>query len=181
MEENKQKFALWAYPDTLEAVEKQYRQDNCRSKSEFIEKAVHFYVGYICSADKSDYLPHIVVSTMQGTMDAFEDRIAGLLFKMAVELSMLLHVTAATNEIDEETLSRLRGMCVAEVKRLRGSVRMEDAVKYQNGDEARYTRSRSRASDLHAHQSGECCLFSPHPRQRTDILAAGNAGDVQHP
>ena len=92
---------------------------------------------YICSADKSDYLPHIVVSTMQGTMDAFEDRIAGLLFKMAVELSMLLHVTAATNEIDEETLSRLRGMCVAEVKRLRGSVRMEDAVKYQNGDEAR--------------------------------------------
>ena len=36
-----------------------------------------------------------------------------------------------------ETLSRLRGMCVAEVKRLRGSVRMEDAVKYQNGDEAR--------------------------------------------
>lgn len=59
MEENKQKFALWAYPDTLEAVEKQYRQDNCRSKSEFIEKAVHFYVGYICSADKSDYLPHI--------------------------------------------------------------------------------------------------------------------------
>ena len=137
MEENKQKFAFWAYPDTLEAVEKQYRQDNCRSKSEFIEKAVHFYVGYICSADKSDYLPHIVVSTMQGTMDAFEDRIAGLLFKMAVELSMLLHVTAATNEIDEETLSRLRGMCVAEVKRLRGSVRMEDAVKYQNGDEAR--------------------------------------------
>ena len=42
MEENKQKFALWAYPDTLEAVEKKYRQENCRSKSEFIEKAVHF-------------------------------------------------------------------------------------------------------------------------------------------
>lgn len=110
MEENKQKFALWAYPDTLNAVEKLYRQDNCRSKSEFIEKALHFYIGYICSADKSDYLPHIVVSTMQGTMDAFEDRIAGLLFKMAVELSMLLHVTAAANEIDEDTLSRLRGI-----------------------------------------------------------------------
>lgn len=72
---------------------------------------------------------------MQGTMDAFEDRMATLLFKIAVELSMLLHVTAATNEIDAETLSRLRGMCVAEVKLLRGSVRMEDAVKYQSGDE----------------------------------------------
>ena len=60
---------------------------------------------------------------------------ATLLFKIAVELSMILHVTAATNQIDEDTLSRLRGMCVAEVKRLRGAVRLENAVKFQNGDE----------------------------------------------
>lgn len=57
-----------------------------------------------------------------------------LLFKMAVELSMLLHVTAATNEIDTDTLSRLRGLCVDEVKRLRGSMRLGDAVKFQSGD-----------------------------------------------
>lgn len=48
---------------------------------------------------------------------------------------MMLHVTAATNEIDLDTLSRLRGLCVEEVKRLRGAVRLEDAVKFQNGDE----------------------------------------------
>lgn len=39
---------------------------------------------------------------------------------------------------------------------------------------------RSRTSDIHAYQSGERRLFSPHPRQGTDILAAGNAGDIQH-
>lgn len=58
-----------------------------------------------------------------------------LLFKLAVELSMMLHVTAANNEIDEDTLSRLRGMCVEEVKRLHGSVSMENAVKFQKGSE----------------------------------------------
>jgi hypothetical protein len=47
---------------------------------------------------------------------------------------MVLHVTAATNQIDEDTLARLRGMCVDEVKRLRGSVRLENAVKFQNGE-----------------------------------------------
>ena len=46
---------------------------------------------------------------------------------------MLLHVTAATNEIDEATLSRLRGMCVDEVKRLHGNVSFEDAVRFQKG------------------------------------------------
>ena len=40
MFENKKKFALWMYPDTLEKVEKIYREDNCGSRSEFIEKAV---------------------------------------------------------------------------------------------------------------------------------------------
>ena len=58
---------------------------------------------------------------------------ASLLFKIAVELCMVLHVTAAANQIDEDTLSRLRGLCVEEVKRLRGAVRLEDAVRFQNG------------------------------------------------
>ena len=33
------------------------------------------------------------------SLDSFENRMAGLLFKMAVELSMMLHVTAANSEI----------------------------------------------------------------------------------
>ena len=84
--------------------------------------------------EKKQYLPNVVVSTMQGSLDAFEGRMATLLFKIAVELCMMLHVTAATNEIDTDTLSRLRGLCVEEVKRLRGAVRLEDAVKFQNGE-----------------------------------------------
>ena len=51
MFENKKKFPLWAYPDTLEKVEELYREDNCRSQSEFIEKAVNFYIGYLTSID----------------------------------------------------------------------------------------------------------------------------------
>ena len=58
---------------------------------------------------------------------------ASLLFKLAVEIAMTLHVTAATNEIDQEEMSRLRGMCVNEVKKLNGKVSFEDAVKKQKG------------------------------------------------
>ena len=72
---------------------------------------------------------------MQGSLDSLEDRMASLLFKITVELCMVLHVTAAANQIDENTLSRLRGLCVEEVKRLRGAVHLEDAVRFQNGDD----------------------------------------------
>lgn len=45
--QNKVKFALWAYPETLKDVEVHYKHDNCKSQSEFIEKAIKFYIGYL--------------------------------------------------------------------------------------------------------------------------------------
>ena len=130
---DKQKFALWVYPETLDKVEKNYREDDCKSRSEFIEKAILFYAGYLTSNDYRGYFPNVIVSTIKGSLDSLENRMASLLFKMAVELSMVLHVTAAGSDIDNASLSRLRGLCVEEVKRLHGSVSMEDAVKFQKG------------------------------------------------
>ena len=65
----------------------------------------------------------------------FENRISSLLFKNAVELAMMMHITAANFRIDQDTLSRLRGKCVNDVKRLNGRIDFEDAVKYQKGDD----------------------------------------------
>ena len=132
--EKKIRIPLWIYPSVEEKIQKKYEADNCKSPSEFIEKAILFYCGYLASEEDRQYLPSVLVSTMQGSLDSFEDRMATLLFKIAVELSMMLHVTAAANEIDEDTLTRLRGLCVEEVKRLRGSVRLDDAVRFQNGE-----------------------------------------------
>ena len=132
--EKKIRIPLWIYPSTEEKISKNYEGDNCKSPSEFIEKAILFYCGYLASKEYKQYLPNVLVSTMQGSLDSFEDRMATLLFKIAVELCMMLHVTAAANEIDSDTFSQLRGLCVEEVKRLRGSVRLDDAVRFQNGD-----------------------------------------------
>ena len=130
---DKNKFALWMYPETLERVEKLYREDGCKSRSEFIEKAINFYCGYLTAENYREYFPSVIVSTVKGSLDSFENRMASLLFKTAVELSMMLHMTAANYDIDEEMLSRLRGMCVKEVKRLHGTVSLDDAVKFQKG------------------------------------------------
>ena len=132
--EKKIRIPLWIYPSVEEKIQKNFEVDNCKSPSEFIEKAILFYCGYLASEEYRQYLPNVLVSTMQGSLDSFEDRMATLLFKIAVELSMMLHVTAAANEIDEDTLTRLRCLCVEEVKRLRGSVRLDDAVRFQNGE-----------------------------------------------
>lgn len=133
MEENKKKFALWIHPSAMEKVERLYQLDNCRSKSEFIEKAINFYCGYLTAENYKEYFPEVIVSTVQGAFDSFENRMASLMFKYAVELAMMMHVTAASFRVDEDTLSRLRGKCVNDVKRLNGRITFDDAVKYQKG------------------------------------------------
>ena len=133
MDENKKKFALWIHPSTIEKVDRLYQLDNCRSKSEFIEKAVLFYAGYVSAEDCHEYFPEAIVSTIQGSLDLFENRMASLLFKYAVELAMTMHVTAANFRVDEDTLSRLRGKCVNEVRSLNGKISFDDAVRYQKG------------------------------------------------
>lgn len=133
MFENKKKFALWMYPDTLEKVEKIYQQDNCDSRSEFIEKAVNFYIGYLTSEDKDGYLPSVVTSTLKAIVAESDNRTSRMLFKIAVELAVLQNVVAATNEIDEVSLNRLHGECAKEVKRLNGSLSFTDTIDWQKG------------------------------------------------
>ncbi len=57
MVRDKQKFALWLTPETNQKIEGHYRGDNCKSQSEFTEKAVKFYCGYLDTEGADDYLP----------------------------------------------------------------------------------------------------------------------------
>ena len=60
-------------------------------------------------------------------------RLGRILFKIAVELAILQNIVAATNEIDDVSLKRLRGECVKEVMRLKGSLDFDDALDWQKG------------------------------------------------
>jgi metal-responsive CopG/Arc/MetJ family transcriptional regulator len=78
-EENKNKFALWIYPDTQKRVDQLYKSDNCKSRSEFIEKAIKFYCGYISAENALEFLPTSITSAVSGAVQSSENRMARLL------------------------------------------------------------------------------------------------------
>lgn len=47
MPREKIKFAMRIKPETQELVKELAVKDNCQSQNEFIEKAIHFYAGYL--------------------------------------------------------------------------------------------------------------------------------------
>lgn len=132
---NKQKFALWAYPNTLEKVDKAYEGDNCKSKSEFIEKAINFYLGFLKQDDNINYLSPRITSSVDAVVHGTEQRINRNLFKIAVELGKLSHMLAAANDVDEDTLQELHEMCLDEVRHINGCISFNSAVRFQNDRE----------------------------------------------
>ena len=131
--EIKRRFQLWVKPSTLELVGRYMEDDNCSSQSEFIEKAVLFYTGYLSAKENKTYLPNIVTSTLKGIVAESDSKQSRLLFKLAVEMAMMMNLLAASQEVDKVSLERLRGECVKEVKRLNGSFSFEDALDWQKG------------------------------------------------
>ena len=129
--EGKRKFALYIRESTLAEVRKWYPLDDCTSQSEFIEKAIQFYIGFISSQNGSDYLPKIIISTLKGIVNESDNRIGRILFKMAVEQAITMNVVAATCGISREQLDKLRATCVSQVKRTNGSYSFEDAYDLQ--------------------------------------------------
>ena len=95
MEENKKNYALWLYPETVRRMDSSLELANCQSRSEFVEKALHFYMGYLVTDDTTEYLSKALLTSIQGMLDANDDRIRSLLFKLCVETNMMMHVIAA--------------------------------------------------------------------------------------
>ena len=127
----KEKMAVYFQPETMRKVEQEYKEDNCSSKTEFIENAVKFYIGYLRQQEEVNYLSPMITETVKAQIKGTEQRLARLLFKVAVELGKLSHMTAAMNDVDGETLEKLHGMCVNEVRKINGIIDYEDAVYYQ--------------------------------------------------
>ena len=130
----KRKFALWIRPSLLEEVDSLYESDNCASRSEFMEKALQFYIGYLTCNHAQDYLAHVIPATVKGIVDESSNRMGRLLFKMAVEQAVISNILAAVCEVNQQELKRLRGQCVQEIKRTNGMISFEQALDWQRGN-----------------------------------------------
>jgi hypothetical protein len=131
--EDRVRFPLRMAPDTANMVKAYMMRARVGSQNEFIEKAIRWYCGYLAGKDGAKILSDSVVKTIRGALDDNENQISRLLFKLAVELSLTMHVVAADKGVGDIPLSKLRGKCVEDVKRTLGSVNMEKINEYQNG------------------------------------------------
>ena len=128
----KERLSIYLYPETLEKVKELYRRDDCRTQSQFIEKALRFYITRLVSGENESYLPTAMLSTMKNIVAESENKISQTFFKVAVELAMVHNCFAYSHQdITAENLARLRESVEHEVKCTNGMLTLEEAVEWQ--------------------------------------------------
>ena len=130
-EENKKRTAVWLTPGVIRRMDGWLEEDNCKTRSEFIEKALRFYMGYPATEDTSEYLSRALADTLRGTLADNENRLRTLLFKLCVEVNMMGHTVAAHFRADPVNRRELRAYAVDEVLRTNGKISFDDALDLQ--------------------------------------------------
>lgn len=127
----KTKFSIRVDTDLVELADTYIRSSTVKNRTELIENALRFYLGFLTAQKAEDYLLQSLSSVMTGTVQDSENRLARMDFKIAVELSKLSQVIAYSHDIDEDALKRLHLKCLEEVRRINGAIDFESAYKYQ--------------------------------------------------
>ena len=129
----KSKHGFWLAPETKNKIEIYYKIDNCKSQSEFLEKAVNFYVGYVCTQNASAYLPRLLSEILDGKFALVTKKLGRMMFKHSVETNITNHILCADTDIDRQTYEHLRNRSVREVLETNGELKFEDALQFQRG------------------------------------------------
>ena len=125
--ENRTKMTIRLRPDTLRRLEQWYSVEN-RSKNEFIEDAINYYADALVLRDNA-LLPRAVTAAINGRLGQFEDRVARLSYKTAVELDMQNGLLADALNVPEEDLRRRRAESVQNVRRTNGRISLEQRMR----------------------------------------------------
>lgn len=107
------------------------------SLSEFVEKAVQYYVMHLHLKNNEDYFGGVVANTLKSMIDRLGDRITKMQFKNAVVTEKLAQILSFSYNLDEEDYERLNEIAKEEVMYIQG--RWRDDYSHSISEQDDYT------------------------------------------
>lgn len=132
--DDKKRVSLYIDADILQKIDNSMKKSKSRSRNEFLIEAAQFYMGYLNKDNDARFLTESVDLSISSSVTKMEDRIAKVLFKFAVEMSMMMHLLAANLDLQKDTMSSLRRQCIDELKKSSGYLSFEKTMNKMNDE-----------------------------------------------
>ncbi len=120
---------------TYSMVTEKYKDEGCTTKSEFVERAILWYCGYLNSKADMSYLPDTLGEILRGHLGRLELSICRYLGKLAVEMDVNSHINATQSNISNEDYYKLRKLAEREVQQNGGYISFGKALAFQRGED----------------------------------------------
>ena len=128
MSKNKEeKYTLTIRMDSKTEQEIREKMDDAhvRSLNAFVLKAIDFYLGYLRQGKNLNYISPILASSIKSEIKNTEHNLSEIIFKVAVQLSMLTQIVADEKEFYPEYLEELQKWCAEKVASTNGIISLE--------------------------------------------------------
>ena len=135
MSKNKEeKYTLTIRMDDEIKQEIQERMDDAhvRSRNVFVLKAIEFYLGYLRQGKNLNYISPILASSIKSEIKNTEHNLSEMVYKMAVQLSMLTQIVADEKDFYPEYLDELQKWCAERVASTNGIISLKDMQQREN-------------------------------------------------
>lgn len=116
MRNGKEKTGFWIDATLLSEIDAMLEKSQSGNRTEFVVKAIKFYIGFLKTEKTESYLLSTFTAAIQGTVNGAEERIMGVIYKLAVELAMLNRIVAYERNFAESAIDQIRYIAENEIK-----------------------------------------------------------------
>ena len=124
-----EQLRIWVTPEEIEKIEKAQEENGCPNRSEFVRDAVKFYIGYLNNNKNINFISPVISSVIKNEIDGAVRSISSMLFKLAVEESLLTEVLAWYANVAPDNIDEIRELCKYKVATTHGNISFEEARK----------------------------------------------------
>lgn len=122
------KTTIFLSEDKISKYDEVAKYAHCASRSEFVEKALDFYCGYVLTQDNADYFSTAIDTMLDGKISMLGSQIGKVIYKLAVEVQTMMYMTGDIYEADMEKIDRAREYSEDDVKSINGILDFKQVV-----------------------------------------------------
>ena len=117
---------------TEKEIREKMDEAHVRSLNAFVLKAIDFYLGYLKQGKNLNYISPILASSIKSEIKNTEHNLSEMVYKMAVQITMLTQVVADDHEFRSEYLEELYRWSAEKVASTNGIISLEDMQQREN-------------------------------------------------
>ena len=131
-EQGKYKITVRMNEKTKAEIDEMMGDAHTGSINAFVNKAIEFYIGYLKQGKNLNYISPILASAIKSEIKNVERNFSEMIFKTAVQISMLTQLVADEKEFYPEYLDGLHKWCAEKVASTNGIISLEDMQQREN-------------------------------------------------